>query len=251
MENALVVVKDNELFVGTWDLAQGFGVEHRALTRLIKKYKSEFEELGVVTTALQQLESKKGKKEPGRKVEQFLLCEEQAIYIVTLLTNTAQIREFKRKLSKEFLKQRRAIERLIASIRVNKQNAEWFEKRASGKIERRVETDAIKEFVEYSKTQGSKNADKYYMIISKMENNALFNLEFVTIEYSNLRDVVSGLGLDALKMADRIVAKALKDGMTLKMYYKDIFKMAKARVESFADSMGKILVQTNVNLVAI
>ena len=40
-------------------------------------------------------------------------------------------------------------------------------------------------------------------------------------------------------MADRIVAKALREGMDRKLYYKDIFQMAKARVESFADLVGK------------
>jgi hypothetical protein len=141
---------------------------------------------------------------------------------------------FKKFLTKEFYRQRRLIQKLL----VQRQNADWLEKRNAGKIDRRVETDAIKEFIEYAKSQGSQNAPKYYMVISKMENKSLF-LNLIEIAFPNLRDVVSGISLTKLQMADRIVAKALKEGMENKMHYKEIFLLAKARVESFADLVGK------------
>ena len=76
-----------------------------------------------------------------------------------------------------------------------------------------------------------------------MENKALFYIELVSFEFKNFRDIVNGLGLDALKAADHIVAKALKDGMKQRMYYKDIYQLAKARIETFADSFGKMYVE--------
>lgn len=242
MESRIVVRKDDDLYVSTWSLSQGFQVTHQAVKKLVNKHKVRFDRMGVVGFEIHQLERKRGKKAEGRKVESFLLNETQSMFLGTLLKNTDVVLQFKETLVTEFQIQRRAIEKLMASIRVNKQNAEWLDKRASGKIERRVETDTIKEFVEYAVSQGSQSASKYYMVISKMENSALFNLELISIKYANLRDVVSGIGLDALKMADRIVAKAIKDGMKSRTYYKDIFQTAKARVESFADSMGKLQV---------
>lgn len=231
----LVQIIENDLVVGTWDLSSGFQVEHRALKKLIVKYKSEFEELGVVTPAMQQPTSKKG----GRKVEEYLLNEPQATFLTTLLTNNSVVRKFKLHLTKEFFRQRK----LLASLMVKKQNAEYLEKRASGKIERRIETDTIKDFVEYAKNQGSTNASKYYMIISKMENNNLFHLDMLEQKFPNLRDIVEGFQLDTLKMADYAVARALREGMEKKMLYKDIYILARQRIEGFAQIIGKSPIQ--------
>lgn len=230
--NEVIFLKDDDLVAGTWKLSQGFEVEHRALKRLILKYKSDFEELGVVTTPLQQPASKKG----GRKVEEYFLNEPQCVYLTTLLTNNPIVRKFKLFLTKEFFRQRK----LLAKLLVQKQNAEWLEKRASGKIERRIETDTIQKFVEYAKAQGSQNAEKYYMVISKMENQTLFHLDFVQQKFPNLRDVVDGFALDSLKMADHAVSRAINEGMTENLPYKDIYKLAKQRVETFASVIGKM-----------
>ncbi len=39
--------------------------------------------------------------------------------------------------------------------------------------------------------------------------------------------------------ADDVIEKALREGMDKKMPYKDIYKLAKDRVVSFADIIGK------------
>jgi phage regulator Rha-like protein len=231
MSKNIIIIENDDLLVGTWDLAEGFGVEHRAITRLIEKYKTEFEELGFVTTRLQQIDPTKR----GRRVQEYRLNEPQSVYLTTLLTNNQIVRKFKMFLTKEFFRQRKLLSKLLAQ----RQNQEWLEKRENGKIERRLETDKIQEFIAYAKAQGSESADKYYMIISKMENTALFSLELLEQKFPNLRDVVSGFALDSLKMADRIVGRALTEGMEKNFHYKDIYKLAKVRVETFADSIGK------------
>ena len=45
--------------------------------------------------------------------------------------------------------------------------------RAEGKMIRKVETDAIKEFIEYAKENGSQSSERYYMIITKATNEIL------------------------------------------------------------------------------
>ncbi len=231
MEKSLVIVKNENLLVGTADLAKGFGVNHRDIKDLINKYKSEFEEWGVIAFQTQKPTSKNG----GRPLDELLLNEEQATYLCTLLRNHDTARDFKRKLTREFFRQRKLLIKLVSQ----QQNQEWLEKRATGKIERRLETDTIKLFVEYAKEQGSKSAEKYYMVISKMENNSLFALDFMGQKFPNLRDILDGFALDSLKMADHIVGRSLKDGMKDKIHYKDIYKKARDSVESFAILMGK------------
>lgn len=235
MEKTIIEIRDEDLFVGTWDLSKGLGVEHRALKRLINRYKTEFESFGVVTTRLQQLETKKGTKAEGRKTEQFMLTEPMACYLTTLLTNNERVREFKMKLTRQFYAQRKLLMKLLAQ----RHNQDWIERREAGKVERRLETDSIKAFIEYSKLQGSKNAQKYYMILSKMENQSLLNIELLKQEFDNLRDIIDIFSLSALQIADVVVATALNEGMKIGMFYKDIYILARDRVEALALSMGK------------
>ena len=230
-EEITIYQKRNDLLVGTGILSKGFNVKHRALKRLIVKYKSDFEQLGLVETPLPKVD----KKNKGRRLEEYELNEPQATYLSTLLTNNEEVREFRLKLVKRFFIMRKTLAKILSQ----KQNTEWLEKRALGKIERRLETDAIKTFVEYATAQGSKNANKYYMNISKMQNTTLFNLDMLEFKFSNLREVLEGHQLFTLQNADKIVARALKEGIEKELNYKDIYKLAKERVETFVSLIGK------------
>lgn len=231
MREVLVQIIENDVYTTTLTMAKGFGVEHRAILRLLKRYRSEFESVGVIATGLQKPTSQKG----GRPTEDFSLNESQALYMGTLLTNTDKAREFKLKLTQEFIKQRT----LLMKMLVQRQNSEWLQKRAEGKIERRHCTDVIQKFVIYATSQGSKNAKNYYMAISKMENQSLFYFDYLNLEIPNLRDIVNGFSLSSLQMADHIVGAAIEEGMKKELFYKEIYQLAKSRVEGFASLIGK------------
>lgn len=126
-------------------------------------------------------------------------------------------------------------------------NADWMLVRSKGKMIRIEQTHVIKEFVDYAIAQGSKSADKYYMTLTKMENKALFILEEGLGKPSNLRDMLSAFQVSQVTIADRIVAKALREGMDAQMYYKDIYQMARGRIEEFAELVGKTTVIDDSN----
>lgn len=158
------------------------------------------------------------------------------MYLGTLLTNNEQVRLFKRKLVKGY---QRMKDQLI-QIKAQQQNQEWLEVRVEGKKIRRQETDAIQEFVEYAKAQGSKSADKYYINITTMVNKAVFIVEQ---RHPNLRDVLDISQLMDLKVADKVVAKALRDGIAQELHYKKVFQLAKQRIEQWVELQGgKVLV---------
>jgi len=243
-QGSIVFIKDDELYVGTGKLAQKFEVKHRSLTRLVKKYEPDFLEFGEGISAIQlrQFQSEKA----GKPFDEYVLNESQAAYLLTLFTNTDKVRKFKKYLTSEFFRQRKILNRIYAAKlkqENDRKNAEWAENRRLGIVERHTQTDMIKKFIEYARSQGSQDPDRYYVNLTKMENSVLFHLKLITIKYKNLRQIVSSLGLAALRMADHIVAKALQDGMDKRMYYKDIFQLAKARIETFADSMGKMEIE--------
>ena len=229
MEN-LVILKNNEATVSTFVLFKLLGYkEHRALKKVIKDNISNFNDLG-----LMQLEINKPPKGSigGRPEESYILNEDHFILLILLCKNTKETISLKVRVSNEFSR----MKKIISKIASQQQNQQWLEIRDSGKIDRRIETDTIKEFVDYAFKQGSKNAKRYYMNISKMENKALFLVEQ---KYKNLRDVLGVVDLLTIQQADRIVAKALNDGMNQEMHYKKIYELAKERVIMFAEIRGQ------------
>lgn len=129
-------------------------------------------------------------------------------------------------------------------------NEQWQLERKNGIAIRHEQTDIIKRFVDYAISQGSKSADKYYITITKMENKALFILQEGLGKPKNLRDMLSSFQISQLIIADRIVAKALNEGMENDMHYKDIYQLARGRIEEFADLVGETpVVDTSDSLI--
>ena len=96
--------------------------------------------------------------------------------------------------------------------------------RAEGKIIRKVETDSIKEFIEYAKSNGSQSSERYYTIITKATNDIL-NIE------AGQRDSLSESQLEHLAMVERVIANALTSGIEKGMNYKDIYKLASSKAK--------------------
>lgn len=243
----LVYIRNDELLVSSWDLSLGFGVEHRAILKLLRKYQNEFETFGIFPPGMQQSR----KKKVGHPIKEQFLNEAQAMYLTTLLTNNETVRKFKMHLTREFIEQRK----LLMKMMNNKSNQEWLETRAKGIYARKETTDVIKMFVEYAKEQGSKNAEQYYVNITSMENAKLMPLEFLEQKYPNLRQVVDQYTLNKLMMCDEIIAQALVEGMQKELYYKEIYRFAKDRVMTYAElvngNVRKKLEDTKMELKAL
>jgi len=225
-----------EPVAGTFLISQGFDRQHKKVTELIEKYDTRF------LTFMNNKSLSKGlikrtvrTEKAGRPIEEYLLNEQQFMFLGTLFRNTDKVLDFKQSLIHEYHRMKKSLS-VVAS---NQANEEWRKVRAEGKVPRRIETDKIKEFIDYAISQGSKSAEKYYMAISKMENKHLFLIEK---KYPNLREVLGVAELDTVKQADHIVAKALQDGMMDSLHYKEIYKMASDRVKMFAEIRGQSVI---------
>ena len=96
--------------------------------------------------------------------------------------------------------------------------------RAEGKMIRKVETDAIKEFIEYAKSNGSQSSERYYAIITKATNSILGIS-------AGERDSLTAIQLEHLAMVERVIASALIQGIEKEMNYKDIYKLASSKAK--------------------
>lgn len=77
-------------------IADHAGVEHRAVSQLIRKYGTDLEDFGVTTFEMLKL------NKTGRPTKVYKLNEQQASLIITYLGNTKEVRELKKCLVKEF-----------------------------------------------------------------------------------------------------------------------------------------------------
>lgn len=227
----LVIVKDKQVLTTSLVVAEELDRSHKGIMQLIREYQNDFNEFG--TLACER------RKSGGRPTELFYLNEGHLTFLIMMMrtkkTDNSKILEFKKKIAKEFMRMRET----LSSLSKLKADEEYLKTRKKSKETRLKETDVIKKFIEYAKGQGSEKADRYYVTLTTMKNKSLFLIEQ---KFKNLREVLNIKQLDELKQADEIVLKALNDGMKDKMFYKDIYKLAKKRVEVFAELKGKSLV---------
>lgn len=133
------------------------------------------------------------------------------------------------------------INRRRDTISERRARLDWQQARLEGKDARKHEVDTIAAFVEYATAQGSSNARHYYANVTTMTYKALFMVEQGLKIPNKLRDLLNGMQLSFLTTAEYVCANAIKDGMARELHYKEIYTMAKARVEQYAASVGRTL----------
>lgn len=210
--NELVYLKKDDAFTDSLIIAKHSGVDHRKVKSLIRKYRSRLQGFGKLSSPC-EVEST-----GGRKATYYELNEEQATFLITLMKNTEAVVSFKVNLVSEFYKMRKFI--------AEKQTTAWIETRQQGKLTRKAETDVLKQLVEYAKKQGSGHADMLYMTYSKLAN-----------KYAGVdkRDNATVMQLNNLSLMEHIILNVIQNGITAGMYYKEIYKASKARLESMKD----------------
>lgn len=223
----LVKLEKNEPMTTSLIVSEGIKTVHHSVITLIRNHKNNLEEFGTLEFRVQ--------KSKGRPLEYCLLNEPQTTFLITCMRNTETVIEFKKKLVKEFYK----MKKVLSEISVRQNNDEWKQLRENGKLTRKSETDVIKKFVEYAKSQGSQNSEKYYAIISTMENKGLF---FIQEKFPNLRNILTGQQIGIIMAADFAIETAIKEGMEQKLHYKEIYQLAKQRIEDFSKIIPKTIV---------
>ena len=231
----LVKIENEEPVTTTLIIAEETENSHASVFRMVKKYVSDLEDYGVVRFKIEKpLVGSKG----GRPLEYAYLNEQQTTLLFSYMKNTEIIRGFKKRLVSEFYKMRK----ILIDMYSRQSNEEWQQLRKNGKLTRRSETDTINVFLDYAIEQGSENykiKERAYSNFTKMENKALF---IIQEKFPNVRQVLTGQQLQIISAADQIVEKALKEGMEKGMHYKEIYQMAKERVETFATLIPKTIV---------
>ena len=127
-----------DAFTTSGTIAEGTGINHRRVRDAVRKHQKAFESFGGL--GAYQTETPDNQT-GGRKGIGYLLNEQQAAFLLTLLKNTPVVVEFKRRLVREFFKARQELARREAQ-------------RAVKVPVRRSLTDAIRDSGEAERMKG-------------------------------------------------------------------------------------------------
>ena len=150
----------------------------------------------------------------NRKQPKFDLTLKQALRLLT--KESVEVREKVFEYIEKLEKQNEQLKIML----LNRQNSEWLLTRKQGKITRRKETDAIAELIPYAKSQGSKNADKLYIVYSKLVNR-LAGIENGTREMADIETLLY------IKKLEDLFSKVMLERMSMDVFYKKIYEECK------------------------
>ena len=178
-------------------------LSHNTLLRNIR------EEIGLKFIVQSSYINSQNKKQP-----MYILTLKQALRILTKESRfvRGKVFEYIEKLGKQNIQ--------LKMMLLNRQNSEWLLTRQEGKLTRRRETDRIAELIPYAESQGSKNADKLYVVYSKLVNK-LAGIK------GGMRESVNVETLLHIKKLEDLFSEIIAERMKGKVFYKEIYSECK------------------------
>ena len=141
-------------------IAEMFGKRHDNVVRDIRELLASLPQQDLLIFEEKLLKDSYGRLQPGYEINR------DGFSLLAMGFTGKKALEWKVKFLRAF--------NLMEQTLLNQQNLFWQEDRTGNKIARRHESAAIKEFIEYAKEQGSKNADKYFVNFTNMTYRILF-----------------------------------------------------------------------------
>ena len=131
----------------------------------------------------------------------------------------------------------KAFNQMEKALLKDQDQLEWKQARLQSKEVRKSVTDTIKDFIDYAASQGSKSASMYYTNITKMEYAALELVDRGSKIPAGFRDTLDLMDLCFLATAEQIAKQSMRTGMQQGLHYKEIYQLAKERVNAYAETV--------------
>lgn len=180
-------------------IAEFAGVQHESVQRMCAKYKTDLEEFGKVGFEIRPLPESK----TGQSAKVYHLNEGQAVLILAYLRNTPQVREFKKRLVKEF-------QRMKAELTRHEVN------RAKLLPARRTLTDAVRDCL-----PESPHKFRYYQIYTNLAYKAALGMDAAHVrkergadKNANAVEYLTSEEMEAVEKASGQIAVLIESGMS-------------------------------------
>lgn len=151
----LVLIKKNNAYTTSKIVSEYFDKKHQHVIRDIEDLDCS-REFWRSNFGQSNYKDNRGKTQPMYEIKK------DGLVFLVMGYRGSKASELKEKYIKQFNKMEKLIDEILTP--------EWQQQRLANKITRKLETDQIKVFVNYAKEHGSKNADRYYTLFSKLAN---------------------------------------------------------------------------------
>ena len=206
MSNELRIIERNhQAVVGSRTIAEKFGKEHKKVMRAIDNLTGQnWRVKSMFSTSHYTLR--------GKTYPEYLMNRDGFSLLVMGFTGASAL-EWKLMYIDAFNK----MERLL----LEKQTADWQQTRLQSKQVRLQETDAIKALIGYAREQGSQNADKLYVVYSKLVKQLAGYSERDASDVDTLMEILT---------FERLLFGIITSEMLVNTHYKEIYQRAKAQL---------------------
>jgi len=234
MKTSIIHTRRAEAFTSSKIVADMLEVPHRDLLRTIKKIVKR-QKNNAHTSALkypQKFIETTYQNRMGRIYKAYDMNEQAYMKLAMQLSGYEKAEQVQDAIIEAFA--------LMKSALLNHKDPIWQLERKKTKAVRYKETDMIQAFVEYAKEQGSQHPDYYYQNFTKMTNKALAPL-LTAPDGKPVKDLSTIEDMDAIRIAERMIAQIIEQGMQAGIYYKEIYAKAKERINAFATSLAPMI----------
>lgn len=204
-------------------VARFAGVQHHAVQQMCAKYQADLEEFGRVSFEMRPLPTKGG----VQKFKVYHLNEGQAVLILAYLRNTPQVREFKKRLVREF----RRMKEELTRREVN---------RAKLLPARRMLTDAVRDCL-----PESPHKFRWYKIYTDLAYKAAVGMDAAHVrkergadKNANAVEYLTSEEMEAVEKASGQIAVLIEAGMSY-LEIRDIIQKAPTRAATLTGARGR------------
>lgn len=218
----LVIVHEGQAVVSTLDIAKHFDKQHSKILRDIRNLECS-NEFSLSNFVLSNYMTR------GKQYPCYLMTRDGFAFLVMGFTGK-KAAEWKEKYIK-------AYNLMEKSLLKQKDKEEWNQARLNSKCVRKSFTDTIKSFISYAESQGSTQANFYYSNLTKMEYKALLLVDKLSDD-KDFRSQLDLMNLSLLIAAENICMLSIAEGMSKSLHYKEIYQLAKQRVNDYAQMVN-------------
>lgn len=229
--NALVSVERNDIVTDSQIIARALSMKHNKVMHIVDNFLMDYPDLRG-NQKLPKTSEWIRLEERHYRGKDFLVAvmNRECFSLLVMRFETKKAREMQRAFNQAFY----SMEKALLKAQLNQTNQGWLIARHQAKEARRLETDVIKEFVDYATAQGSAKAHFYYKHITDATYKCL---QLVQDKKPKLRETLDAMELSLLVAAEGVAQRSLKHHMATGEHYKVIFELVKDDIEKFANSL--------------
>lgn len=240
MGEIIKIVRDTPR-VSTLVIAQYTNNENLSIIKIIDKFKNDFLEFGYIEEWKENLKCHLKWQIRKWKSKIYYLNEWQSTLLITYLRNNDIVREFKKKLVKEFMRFRN----ILNNLKITKLSSDYQQIRLEWKITRLNFTDTIKMLQYYATNKNPKATIRFmFSRYTSALNNWIFDIEG---DFKNIREVCNIEQLKTLELLETQCSRIITEEIQKETAYKDIYYIVKEKIVWFAILFWKTKVIASID----